>query len=254
VVGGLAGAGVGVMVWGVDDSATPRHWLPTVAIGLAAGGGAGAVVGSGIGAAFPKWRRVYSADAPGQSGGLAVSFAPSGVRLPRSEPIGSATLALGYNKAFQSDALGGALGGHTRLAVELGAVSPSLEVGRYGLGGRDVATPYGKRHYEESLFHLGPAVSVGPARGAVRPYALAGFGYYRWQAFSRSALDPLCAGCDTTAPLEFLGGNLGGGVRVRAARGLSLGVEGRWHTNVSSFVEHERLSLLSLTAGATLTW
>jgi hypothetical protein len=60
---------------------------------------------------------------------------------------------------------------------------------------------------------------------------------------------------------QFLGGSLGGGVRARATDHLSLGLEGRWHTNISGLQEvarhgneRQRFSLLSLTGGATLIW
>ena len=97
------------------------------------------------------------------------------------------------------------------------------------------------------------------ARGRVRPYALASLGFYGWKTFDPQVLDPGSGVTEPASRRDFLGGSLGGGVRVHTA-GASFGLEGRWHTNISGVPQmalHEpaqRLSVLSLTVGATLHW
>jgi len=262
VVGGLAG---GVLV-GFASGASCEvdscrdDWLVAAVIGLAVGGAAGALTGSLIGAASPRWRVVYAAGSAGQSGAPPASSVAVGERSPRSDRIGSASLHLGYAKALDAIAPGGGAGGSLSWTAELGKVAPSLEIGWYGLGSRDLLTPRGESlHYEESLLYFGPAVSVGPSRGRVRPYARASLGFYSWKTFDPQVLDPESGVTEPVSHRNFLGGSLSGGVRLHTA-GASFGLEGRWHTNVSGVPQvalHEpaqRLSVLSLTVGATLHW
>jgi hypothetical protein len=262
VIGGLAG---GVLV-GLAAGASCEvdscrdDWLVAAVIGLAAGGAAGALTGSLIGAASPRWRLVYAAGSAGQSGAPPASSVAVAERSPRSVRIGSASLHLGYAKALDSMAPGGGAGGSLSWTAELGKVAPSLEIGWCGLGSHDLLTPRGESlHYEESLLYFGPAVSVGPSRGRVRPYARASLGFYSWKTFDPQVLDPESGVTEPVSHRDFLGGSLSGGVRLHTA-GASFGLEARWHTNVSGVPQmaiHEpaqRLSVLSLTAGATLHW
>lgn len=58
---------------------------------------------------------------------------------------------------------------------------------------------------------------------------------------------------------DFVGGSIGSGVRVHATRALALGAEVRWHTNLTQGPlmgpnESRRLSVLTVTGGATLRW
>jgi hypothetical protein len=79
---------------------------------------------------------------------------------------------IGYNKALDSLAPTGSIGWHLQMTTDTAMLDPSLEIGRYALGARDVVTSRGEnRRYEESLFHIGPAVTVGPSNGTIRPYA-----------------------------------------------------------------------------------
>jgi hypothetical protein len=255
VIGGLAGGILfGYMSRGLCDYEGCRDDWPGVALlGVVVGGGASALTGAVIGATVPRWRRVYSAEAPAHAGGLSVSFVSLGDGASPSGRIGSASLHLGYNRGLDSVAPGGALGGSLRLMANLGHVRPGLEGGRYALGGHDFVTPRGQRRDgDESLLHFGPVVSVGPSRGRFQPYALAGVGLYDWKAIGPTAVDPQGESLGSSRR-SFLGGNLGGGVRAHAARALSFELEGRWHTNLDD-VGRRRLSVLTLNAGVTFDW
>ena len=262
VVGGLAGGVLAGLFAGAScevDSCS-GDWLVAAGVGLAVGGAAAALTGSLIGAASPRWHLVYSAASAGQGGGPPASSVAVGEGAPRSDQIGSASLRLGYTKDLDAIAPGGGAGGSFSLTAELGKLAPSLEIGRCGLGSRDLLRPRGESlHYEESLLYFGPAVSVGPSRGRLRPYALASLGFYGWKTFDPQVLDPQSGVTEPVSRRDFLGGSLGGGVRLHTA-GASFGLEGRWHTNVSAVPQRalyepaQRLSLLSLTVGVTLHW
>jgi hypothetical protein len=255
-IGALATAALfGSSVNGVCEVDSCRHeWPKGAAIGLAVGGVAGALTGSLIGGALPQWRDV-SGDGAGESGAA------------RRSPIGSASLYLGYGHGFDDFTPGGATGWRLSLAREGGAIGPSLEIrpslelGHQGLGQRlSLASSGEPFNYRESLTHLGPALAIGPARGVVRPYALASVGFYRWQTVHSISREELDGGDSPTLDHDFLGGSLGGGVRLDTGGPLSLGVEGRWHTNITRGPDMglgnpaRRLSLLSVTGGATFRW
>jgi hypothetical protein len=259
VIGGLAGGLFGTFAALMNDSANRTLWSTGTALGLAAGGTVGGITGGIVGTATPHWHRVYSSGAS-RGGPLSLSFAPGEGGLT-SERIGSVSLQLGYDKPLGTRSASGSLGGRLALAAELGEVNPGLEIGRYALGSSDVLTWQGAGHIEESLVHLGPVVSVGSSHGTVRPYAIAGVGYYRWTTLDPGVLEPLCEGCEGTTLRKFIGGSVGAGVRVRSTRGLSFGLEGRWHTQLSNVLprgvgahDRGRLNLLSISAGATIGW
>ena len=114
--------------------------------------------------------------------------------------------------------------------------------------------------YEESVFFAGPLVCLGPSRGRLRPYAVAGLGYYRWTAFDPQVLDPRSGVETPTSTRDFLGGSLAGGVRIQAGPTVSFELEGAFHTNLSAVPEvaagetERRLQVLSVTAGVSLRW
>jgi hypothetical protein len=263
VIGGVVtGALLAVFAQGVCDAADcGGRWVGGGAIGLALGGAGGAATGALIGSASPRWRVAYSGGLPGEPGAPHLSFASMGVVAPRTGQIGSASLHLGASKAL--DALGprGAADWQLRFTSEGRTISPSIEVGQSSLGGRDVLSSRGQRlHYEETLLHFGPSVNVWLAQGGVRPYALGSLGYYRWKALDPQVLDGRTGITQPASFRDFLGGSVGAGVRVQATRALSLGIESRWHTNVSNVPAMtpdervRRLSVLSINAGATLSW
>ncbi len=255
-VGGAATAALfGFFVYAMCEVDSCRDDWPTgAAIGLAVGGTAGALTGGLIGSASPQWHTL--------PGGMPSVFTPG---ASRRNPIGSASLQLGYGRGLDGIAPGGAAGWRLSLAREGGAIGPnleirpSLEIGRQILGQRWNPAPNGERAaYRESMTYLGPAFAVAPARGAVQPYALASAGFYRWHAVDPISLEQLEEGYAPTLDHDFLGASLGGGLRIDTGRPLSFGVEGRWHTNLTRgpYVEgsYRRLSALSITGGATLRW
>jgi hypothetical protein len=259
IVGGILGAAfLGYFPYAMCEGScedTFGNAVVAAVIGAAVGAAGGSLTGRLIGSAVPRWDRVYSADS--QRGNVpAVSFVPVGPTAPRYDRVGSASLHLGYSRAFDSLSPSGAMAWRLSLASEGGSVTPSLEVGRYALGTRDVTIrPGWNERLDESLFHIGPAVSVSPSHGAIRPYAIAGVGFYRWNAISnRVDDDSVCAsGCQ---PSTFLGASLGGGVRASVADKLSVGLEGRWHTEPFGHGREsgQRFGLLSVQGGATLSW
>ncbi len=254
VIGGVAmGAFAGLMSRALCEGSC--DWTPAVAAGLAVGGSGGALVGSLVGGSMPRWDRVHSDEA------LGASFVPSGQAASMRGRIGSASLHLGYNRALDSLAAPGATGWHLNLGTESGWLVPSIETGRYLLGASSVYTARGETlRYEESLFHVGSSLSVGPPHGPVRPYALVGLGYYNWTAFDPQVLDPRSGIEKPASQRGLLGGSLGGGIRARASGAFSLGLEGRWHRNISHVPQMaidettRRLSLLSVTGFVTASW
>ena len=281
-LGGVATAALfGIFVYALCEVDSCRDdWPAGAVIGLALGGTAGALTGSLIGAASPEWHAVSgrSVGAPA-AGPDFVPFVSPGASHRGS--IGSASLHLGYGKGLDALAGGGAAGWRLNLMREGGALGrhlelrPSLEIGHQGLGQRLYFPASSEpQAYGESLTYLGPAVALGAARGAVRPYALGSVGYYRWRFVTPAALDAypeyaalepvyrvqLDEGLSPTLTHGLLGGSLGGGVRIDTGGPLSFGVEGRWHTNITrgpwmgGDASYRRLSLFSVTGGATWRW
>jgi hypothetical protein len=258
-LGGLAAAAFAVLL-SQSDSCCSQDWPDAVVVGLFFGGVVGAIPGGLVGAALPQWHRVYSAKSPTEGDALSESFVPVGEAPPKIGRSGSVALHISYNRALDAIAPGGGSGWRLSWTVRRGTVSPSLEIGRYHLGSRDTLTARGEGlSYEERLLHFGPAVAVGPSHGTVRPYALASLGYYRWQAFDRRNIYPPPGAEEAVSYRDFLGGSVGGGVRLTTGA-LSGELEGRWHTNISRGPDTganepaRRLSLLSLNAGASLSW
>ena len=94
--------------------------------------------------------------------------------------------------------------------------------------------------------------------GSVRTLSAA-WGYHRWKAFDPQVLDGRTGVTRPASFRDFLRGSVGARMRVHATRALSLGLESRWHTSVSTVPEMalnehvRRLSVLSVSAGATLS-
>jgi len=233
ILGGLA-IGVYFGMAGVamcERDTCDSEFVKFGAVGALLGGLGGGATGAAIGSAFVHWRRLdfEKADAATPNPRPASPLAQA---TPVAAPalldiIDSLSLHVGGDKALDSRAPSGGVGGRLCLSAHLNdRVAPSLEIGRY----------------RDSLLHFGPAVTVDLARGRVRPYALASVGRYTWNARS------------------FIGGSLGGGVRLHGKSPFSFGAEGRWHSNVTNVPEvpsgeaGRRLSALTLTAGATVTW
>jgi hypothetical protein len=261
--GALVGAalgGVTVAVLGMVIAHDPDSGgsVPKAAVGgLLLGGLLGSLPGSIVGAACPRWRLAYAAGEADERVTTRLSFIPMGPAPPKTEWIGSASLYVGHNRALDSVAPGGAAGWLVSLTSRRRVVSPSLELGSYRLGSRETPTArVGRVRYNESLFHFGPAVSVGPSRGLVRPYLIASTGFYNWTAFNPGVLDLRTGDTHPTTGRGCLGGSIGGGVRVHVIGALVLGLESRWHTNLSGGTDSNgrRLSVLTLHAGATLNW
>jgi hypothetical protein len=237
------------------------------AVGLLAGAAAGGLTGGVVGTAIPKWHRVYPADAPPPARAVPtnvpIAREPSASPAPPAAPtrFGSAGLDLGFARGRDLRAGSGGLGGHFRLSMEGRGFTPSLEIGRFDLGHGDVMAPNGRPiFFDESVVHVGAALSRTLGHGKVRPYGLAALGHYTWRGFDSRALDPHRFDSYSVSTRHFLGGSLGGGVRVRSVGPLSFGLEGRWHTSLNevsrpSFqgaVQH--WNMLSITAGAGVSW
>ena len=214
------------------------------AIGLGFGALLGATTGGLIGAAVPQWRDVRQ------------------VRSASTrDEMGWTSFDVGYGKAFDSLAPAGGAGGRIALTADLGIVSPGLEFGRQFLGGRQERSARGDLvHYNEALTYFGPTLTIMPSRGRVRPYVVGSIGPYYWQAFDPQIANPRSGVEKAVSTRSFWGASVGAGLRRRASGPLSFGIEGRWHTNVTSVPRMDideserRLRALSLAVGATLRW
>ena len=244
LIGGITSAGVMGLLAAAFAAAYCESSCDGDVIAVAAvAGAAGATTGALIGSAVPAWRPLR----PGTS-------------APTSDLLGSVSFDVTGNRGLDSLAPAGHVGGRLRLASERGRWSPGFELGVLSLGRSRAINGAGKSiDYHESLVHFGPTAAIALSRGAVRPYATLGAGYYIWHHVHPAALRAERAWRVANED-ELIGASVGGGVRLRPGRPLSFAAEGRWHTHLT-WLEPEpfndggrRLNVVSLNAGATLSW
>jgi hypothetical protein len=227
-------------------------WLTASAAGFGIGAAAGALTGGLAGAAIPKWHHLD----------FGVPHAPLTERGPTADRIGTFSLQGGWARGRDRNSAPGGLGGRLGLSADLpGGFAPGLEVGRFNLGRGEVTSPRGVTHrFNESVLHVGLSLTKTRDHGRLRPYGLAGLGYYSWRGFDSFVLNPDFDYLFPETHRSFLGASLGGGARYRARRNLSLEMEGRWHTSLHK-VAHptfegpaQHWNMVSVTAGARFLW
>lgn len=253
VAGGAAllyGAWFGWLVAGTGDGGSEE------AAGIALGSGAlgaagGALVGGIIGSTITRWYRVYPAgEAP------PMLDVPRPGELPEAPPVeprrlGGAEVTGGYARSPEDGGTDGGLAGRMALVAEFprgrhGYLGVGLEAGGQSLGGtgirralesRFVCDPdcefrvdsvSVRRRYR--VYDVGGLLRAGWAREGVEPYAVLGLGTQLRRVEVLHVDDPRQQGLSTRVVAGY---SVGAGGRLRRpGAAWTLGVEGRWHSNL----------------------
>jgi hypothetical protein len=260
VVGGAAllyGAFLGMIIsaTGYDDGEAP------VLLGLgsgALGAAGGALAGGVIGSTLSRWYQVYPAGRTGQvpdslPADAGEAGAPERVAVePRR--LGSAEVTAGYARSPQDGGTDGGLAGRAALVAEFargerGFLGVGLEAGGQSLGGtgarlapevRQVCDPECEYRVDSvavqrryRVYDVGGVLRAGWARQGLEPYGVLGLGMQVRRTETVPVDEPIqIAG---TATRVVAGYSVGAGARLRRpATPWTLGVEGRWHSNLLS--------------------
>lgn len=241
IVGGIGGAAGGALVGWVVGALCESSQCASVGLDILAGGGLGLLVGAVGGGAL---------------GAVVGATVPRWVEPARGGPaaVGEVS-ATGAWSRFGSGAEGSGAGGDLSLLAVVGPIEVGPEIGYHDPGTLastmhvpcssparipvpdstslcDLPVQIARR-----VWHAGGTVRVDPLRGALRPYAVGGVGYYSWSG------------------LDLAGYSVGAGVRWVPGRvGPGLHLEARWHSNLSRSGSSVPLGYLTLGAGGTLRW
>ncbi|HEV2150472.1 MAG TPA: hypothetical protein VGR37_23935 [Longimicrobiaceae bacterium] len=257
VAGGAAllyGAFFGLLIAGEGGTTgeSVKVMLGSGALGAAGGALAGGVVGSTL----TRWYRVY----PAGEASLAPN-APPRVTTPEADPVergsveprrlGGAEVAAGYARSPEDGGTDGGLAGRVALVAEFprgerAFLGVGLEAGRQSLGGTGVRRAREalqvcdpqceyrtdsvdvRRSYRVS--DVGGMLRAGLVLPGVEPYAVLGLG----TQFRRTDVLPVDGARQTgSSSRVVVGYSAGAGGRLRRPGApWTVGVEGRWHSNL----------------------
>jgi hypothetical protein len=236
---GLFGAWASAMCE-YDCESTGTYAARAALLGAGLGMLVGATAGSIIGASTTRWT---DATVRNLRGGERTPTAGAAARRPMVASISAAPAF-----TFPADNDGTGSGGRVTFMMHRGRFAIGPELGYYTVGSRPRLYPITTDEPRtltalETLWYGAGVARIGAGQDMrVEPYATGGVGWYWW-------------GTDVGDGQKSAGYSLGGGARLRSARGWhGVFVEARWQSNLTAVTESHSYGFGTLSAGATMAW